>query len=128
MEPGSRCKYCFQQKAFVSQQYVGDIVTRKGLMRSESVSSFFFIINVLSIFFPVSDVYPRPTRRTKRTVYWRTGSYYEIPFSYGKLQRCCTSSNEFPESQKYSNFLLRSSRDVRAGLVPEWRHLREARD
>ena len=28
-------------------------------------------------------------------------------------------SNEFPESQKYSNFLKRSSRDVRAGLVPE---------
>ena len=24
-EPDSRCKYCFQQKAFVSQQYVGDI-------------------------------------------------------------------------------------------------------
>ena len=85
-------------------------------------SPVFFFFNYqrpFNILFPVSDVYPRPTRRTKRTVYTRTGSYYEIPFPYGKLQRCCTSSNEFPESQKYSNFLQRSSRDVRAGLVPE---------
>ena len=49
MEPGSRCKYCFQQKAFVSQQYVGDIVTHAEWISLQF--SFLLIINVLSIFF-----------------------------------------------------------------------------